>query len=155
MFSRFWITGFLLTVLFFASNEGENDPSMFLGPPTNSQNSIGCHGIACVFVIEALLEWWLVTEKTVMPQVFLLELLSVQERCWLKEEKCVFLKEPQISVVFAHVNTNPMGKKITILPVLATKCLLALIKWLKYVLKVIIRKISVKISTSETNQLIY
>lgn len=88
-----------------------------------------------------------------MPQVFLLELLSVQERCWLKEEKCVFLKEPQISVVFAHVNTNPMEKKL--LPVLATKCLLVLIKWLKYVLKVIIRKIPVEISTSETNQLIY
>ena len=95
------------------------------------------------------------TEKTVMPQVFLLELLSAQERRWLKEEKCFLLKEPQISVVFAQVNINPMGKKITMLPVLATKCLLALIKWLKYVLKVMIRKIPVKISKSETNQLIY
>ena len=51
------------------------------------------------------------TEKTVMPQVFLLELLSAQERRWLKEEKCFLLKEPQISVVFAQVNINPMGKK--------------------------------------------
>ena len=159
-----------------------------------------------------------------------------------------FFKEPQISVVFAHVNTNPMEKKMTMLPVLATKCLLllllllshfsrvrlcvipqmaahqappslgfsrqehwsglpfpspmherekwkwshsvvsdssrphglqptrllrpwdfpgkstgvgchrlllVLIKWLKYVLKVIIRKIPVIISKSETNQLIY
>lgn len=46
-----------------------------------------------------------------MPQVFLLELLSAQERRWLKEEKCFLVKEPQISVVFAQVNTNPMGKK--------------------------------------------
>lgn len=63
-------------------------------------------------------------------------------------------KEPQISVVFAQVNTNPMGKKNYHVTCHSNKVPTSVIKWLKYVLKVMIRKIPVKISKSG-NQLIY
>ena len=190
------------------------------------------------------------TEKTVMPQVFLLELLSIQERRWFKEEKYFFWRSPKSLLCLPmwtpiqwkknyHVaclsnkvptaaaaaksrqscptlcdptdgsppgspipgilqartlewvgisSSNAWKGKVKVkslnrvrlfstpwsaayqappsmgfsrqeywsgVPLPSPRLLLVLIKWLKYVLKPIIRKIPVKISKSETNQLIY
>lgn len=126
------IGGFLWTSFFshLTKIKGKVSHIHFLAFKQVLQNPNSYHGLFSVFALKALLTWLQLLLRAVMPPFILLELLFSHEGDYIVgiKEINAFPKEPQVPLVYSHVNTSALEK-------VTTKYLVVLIEWLNSVLK--------------------